>query len=147
MNRYVSEAIGTFLLVFVGCGAIVVNDLSNGSITHVGISIAFGLVVMAMIYSVGEISGAHLNPAVTVGFWLARRFPLMQVFPYIGAQLVGAVAASALLRWFFVEHGTLGATIPAGSTRSASSKVRVKGFSSRRRTIARAMRPAWRSSP
>jgi aquaporin Z len=114
MKRYVAEAIGTFALVFAGTGAIVINDVSRGAVTHVGIALTFGLVVMAMIYAVGDVSGAHLNPAVTVGFWLARRLPARCVAPYAASQIVGALAASAVLRAMFPEHGTLGATIPVG---------------------------------
>ena len=114
MKQYIAEAIGTFALVFAGTGAIVINDVSGGTVSHVGIALTFGLVVMAMIYAVGDTSGAHLNPAVTVGFWLARRLPGRAVGPYIGSQLVGAFAASGLLSLLFT-HPTLGATHPAGS--------------------------------
>ena len=114
MKKFVSEGIGTFCLVFAGTGAIVINDVSDGKVTHVGIAFTFGLVVMAMIYAVGETSGAHLNPAVTLGFWFAKRLPSNQVLPYIGSQLVGAFAASSLL-WLMFTHKTLGATHPAGS--------------------------------
>ena len=114
MNKYVAEAIGTFALVFAGTGAIVVNDVSNGTITHVGIALTFGLVVMTMIYAIGDVSGAHINPAVTIGFWVAKRLDGKQVLPYLGAQLVGAFAASGILRVLFLEHVTLGATLPSG---------------------------------
>ena len=115
MQKYVAEAIGTFALVFAGTGAIVANDLSGGSVTHVGIALTFGLVVLSMIYAVGDISGAHLNPAVTFGFWLARRFPGRDIAPYVAAQLVGAVLASAAVRTIFGAHPTLGATLPTGT--------------------------------
>ncbi len=114
MRKYIAEAIGTFTLVFAGTGAVVINDVQNGVITHVGIALTFGLVVMAMIYAVGDISGAHLNPAVTLGFWAARRLPSGRVIPYIASQLVGAIAASVVMRLLF-HHPTLGATLPAGS--------------------------------
>lgn len=114
MKKYVAEAIGTFALVFAGTGAIVVNDVSQGAISHAGIALTFGLVVMAMIYAIGDVSGAHINPAVTVAFWVAKRFDGKQVLPYIAAQLLGAFAASGVLRVLFLEHGTLGATLPAG---------------------------------
>ena len=114
MRKAICEALGTFCLVFCGTGAIVVNDVSNGAITHVGIALTFGLVVMALIYALGDISGAHLNPAVTIGFWIARRFPGRDVAPYIAAQLIGALAASAALAAMFT-HPTLGATLPRGS--------------------------------
>ena len=115
MKPYVAEVIGTFALVFAGTGAIVINDVSGDKITHVGIALTFGLVVMAVIYAVGDISGAHLNPAVTLGFWFAKRLPRTSVLPYIGSQLVGAFAASSLL-WSMFTHPTLGATHPAGSS-------------------------------
>src|SRR5579884_1255331 len=94
MKRYAAELLGTFGLVFAGTGAIIINGASNGLITHSGIALTFGLVVLAMIYTVGDISGAHLNPAVTVGFWAARRMPGREVFPYVTSQVFGAVLAS-----------------------------------------------------
>ena len=105
---------GTFALVFAGTGAIVINDVAGGVIGHVGISLTFGLIVMAMIYAIGEVSGAHINPAVTLGFWIAGRFPARSVAPYIASQLFGALAASGLLRVLFLGHPTLGITVPAG---------------------------------
>jgi len=115
IKKFVAEGIGTFALVFAGTGAIVINDVSRGSITHVGIALTFGLVIMAMIYTVGDISGAHFNPAVTSGFWLAGRFPAALVVPYIASQCLGAFAASGVLRFLFPTHGTLGSTLPAGT--------------------------------
>ncbi len=115
MKKYVAEAIGTFALVFAGTGAIVVNDVSNQTISHTGIALTFGLVVMAMIYAIGDVSGAHINPAVTIGFWVAKRFEGKQVLPYIVAQLLGAFAASGVLRVLFLHHTTLGATLPVGT--------------------------------
>lgn len=113
MKKYLAEAIGTFCLVFAGTGAIVINDVSGGTVTHVGIALTFGLVVMAMIYAVGDISGAHLNPAVTLGFWFARREPGKSILPYVVSQLLGVFLASGLLALMFT-HKTLGATHPAG---------------------------------
>ena len=113
MKAHLSEVIGTFCLVFAGTGAIVVDDASGGAVSHVGVALTFGLVVMAMIYAVGDKSGAHLNPAVTFGFWLSRRLPGKAVAPYVAAQAVGAFAASGLLRLLF-RHPSLGATRPAG---------------------------------
>jgi aquaporin Z len=113
VNKYISEFLGTFALVFIGTGAIVVNDFSGGVVTHVGIASAFGLVVMAMIYAIGDVSGAHLNPAVTFGFWLSTRLPFREVLPYILSQTTGGLLASGLLRIGFPEHETLGATLPA----------------------------------
>lgn len=113
MKKYFAEVIGTFTLVFAGTGAIVANHVSNGAVTHAGIAITFGLVVLAMIYTVGDISGAHLNPAVTIAFWIGKRFPLSQVVPYVGAQLIGAFLASGLLRVLFWEVENLGMTLPS----------------------------------
>ena len=115
MKKYVAEALGTFALVFVGTGAIVINEVSGGVITHPGIALTFGLIVLAMIYTVGDISGAHLNPAVTIGFWTARRLPGSQVGSYILSQVVGAIIASGLLKLLFPHSKLLGATLPAGS--------------------------------
>jgi len=115
MKKLAAEFIGTFSLVFAGTGAIVINDVSNGSITHVGIALTFGLVILAMIYAVGDISGAHFNPAVTGAFWLSGRFPGQQVLPYILAQCLGAIVASGILHFLFPTHANLGATLPAGS--------------------------------
>jgi len=116
MRPLISEMFGTFALVFFGTGAIVVNDLSDGIVSHAGIALTFGLIVLAMIYALGDISGAHLNPAVTMGFWAARRLPSRLVLPYITSQLLGAIAASLLLRRLFLNHSTLGATHPAGTS-------------------------------
>lgn len=115
MKKFSAEFFGTFALVFAGTGAITINDVSGGAITHVGIALTFGLIVLAMIYTVGDVSGAHLNPAVTLAFWVAGRFPARSILPYLGAQLGGGVAASALLRFLFPAHPTLGATFPAGT--------------------------------
>ncbi len=115
MKRLIAEFLGTFILVFAGTGAIVVNDVTGGVITHVGVALSFGLVVLAMIYTFGDISGAHLNPAVTLGFWTARRMPFRDVLPYVISQLLGAMAASAFLRLTFPQNKLLGATMPSGS--------------------------------
>ena len=115
MKRLAAEFIGTFCLVFAGTGAIVINDVSGGAVTHIGIALTFGLMVMAMIYTLGDISGAHLNPAVTLAFCAARRFDARLVAPYVFSQCAGAFLASAILRVLFPNNATLGATLPAGS--------------------------------
>jgi aquaporin NIP len=115
MRRYAAEFFGTFALVFAGTGALVINAVSGGAVSHVGIGVVFGLIVMAMIYAVVEVSGAHLNPAVTIGFFLARRFPASAVLPYILSQSAGALLASCILRLLFGNAAHLGATIPTGS--------------------------------
>jgi aquaporin NIP len=115
MKKLAAEIIGTFALVFAGTGAIVINETSHGSITHAGVALTFGLIVLVMIYTFGDVSGAHLNPAVTLGFFAAGRLPGRDVIPYALAQVIGAMLASALLRGLFPEHATLGATQPAGS--------------------------------
>jgi len=114
-QKCAAEVAGTFCLVFAGTGAIVINGASGGAITHVGIALTFGLVVLAMIYAVGDVSGAHLNPAVTLGFAVAGRFGWREVGPYLISQGLGAFAASALLRFLFPQDATLGATLPAGT--------------------------------
>lgn len=115
MRRLTAELFGTFALVFSGTGAIVVNDVSGGVITHVGIALTFGLIVLAMIYAIGDVSGCHLNPAVTLGFFAARRFDGRSVLPYILCQCVGAILASLTLRLMFPTNVTLGSTTPAGA--------------------------------
>lgn len=107
-----SEAIGTFILVFAGTGAVMVNNISQGAITHLGISFVFGAVVTALIYSIGHISGAHFNPAVTLAFWTSGFFPRRRVLLYILAQLLGAIAASFLLLISLGKVANLGATLP-----------------------------------
>lgn len=114
-RQAIAECMGTFALVFTGCGAIVINQVSGGAITHPGVALTFGFIVLALIYALGDISGAHLNPAVTINFWLAGRFERSGVLPYIVAQLAGALMACVLLRVMFPSHQTLGATLPAGS--------------------------------
>ena len=111
-RELLAEFIGTFVLIFAGTGAVMVNTLSNGAVTHLGISIVFGAVVTALIYSLGHISGAHFNPAVTLAFWSSGFFRRSLVLPYIVAQVMGAIAASSLLRISLGMVGNLGATIP-----------------------------------
>ncbi|PHN03949.1 MIP family channel protein [Flavilitoribacter nigricans] len=114
LGKLLAEGIGTFALVFCGTGAIVIDHLQNGVITHLGIALTFGLIVTAMIYATGEKSGAHLNPAVSLAFWAAGKFPGREVFPYALAQILGGTLASLLLRLLFPETPTLGETLPAG---------------------------------
>jgi aquaporin Z len=114
MRKLAAELVGTFALVYAGTGAIVINEVAGGSVTHVGVALTFGLIVLAMIYAVGDVSGCHLNPAVTLGFCAARRFPVRSVLPYVGSQLAGAFLASFCLRLMFPENATLGATLPRG---------------------------------
>ena len=114
-KRYFAEFLGTFGLVFAGTGAIVINQAAQGAIGHSGIALTFGLVVLAMIYAFGDVSGAHLNPAVSTAFALAGRFPWREVPGYVVSQLTGAFAASGLLRALFPKDDRLGSTLPAGS--------------------------------
>ncbi len=113
-HKLAAECFGTFCLVFAGTGAIVVNQITLGAVTHVGVSLVFGLIVMAMIYAVGDVSGAHLNPAVSIAFALAKRFAWRDVGPYVAAQLLGAIAASVVIRALAPRGGDLGRTLPMG---------------------------------
>jgi aquaporin Z len=112
MKKYISEFIGTFSMIFCGTGAMTVNEVTGGEVTHVGIAITWGLIVMAMIYAFGESSGAHFNPAVTIAFAYAKKFAWKEVPKYIIAQILGAVAASLVLWFLFPASEYLGATIP-----------------------------------
>jgi aquaporin NIP len=114
-KKLVAELLGTFCLVFAGTGAIVIDTVSGGAVSHVGVALTFGLIVLAMIYTIGDISGAHINPAVTIGFFAARRLEARTVVPYLVSQCAGAFAASVALRFLFPQSATLGATLPAGS--------------------------------
>lgn len=114
MNKLVAEAFGTFCLVLAGTGAIIANQEFSGAVSHVGIALAFGLVVMTMIYAVGDVSGCHINPAVTLGFVLSRRMRLAPALVYVLAQVAGAVLASLLLRSLYPENPGLGITVPNG---------------------------------
>ncbi len=115
MKKFLAEFLGTYALVFAGTGAIIIDQQSHGAITHVGVAMTFGLVVMSMIYAFGNISGAHLNPAVSIAFTLAGRFPAKQLGPYILSQAAGGIAASSTLKLMFPENNLLGATMPAGT--------------------------------
>jgi MIP family channel proteins len=111
-RELLAESIGTFTLVFAGTGAVIVNHLSQGAVTHLGISFVFGAVVTALIYALGHISGAHFNPAVTLAFWSSGFFQRNRVLPYILAQILGAVIASGVLFLSFGSVANLGATLP-----------------------------------
>jgi len=114
VKKYWAELMGTYIMVFAGTGAIIVNNV-YGSVSHLGIGLTFGLVVMAVIYSIGSISGAHINPAVSIAFWISKRFSGKEVLPYIISQFLGAILASLTLSFMFPQHELLGATLPAGS--------------------------------
>lgn len=114
-KKVLAEAIGAFAIVFAGCGAIVVDTKRDGAISHVGVAIVFGLIVMTMIYAVGHVSGAHFNPAVTIAFTSVGRFPLREVPGYIVSQVVGATLGGALLLALLGKEGGVGATVPSGS--------------------------------
>jgi MIP family channel proteins len=110
-----AEFVGTFGLVFAGTGAVIINAVSGGTVTHVGIGLTFGLIVMVMIYAFGHVSGAHLNPAVTLAFAAGRHFPWRLVPQYWAAQLAGGIVASIVHLLLFGNVANLGATLPAGS--------------------------------
>ena len=114
-RKFLAEVIGTFTLVFCGTGAMIVNEITGGVVTHVGVAVTFGLVVSAVVFAFGDISGAHINPAVTIAFAVAGRFPKKEIILYVVAQLVGAFLASGLLKFLFPQSLNLGATLPSGS--------------------------------
>ncbi|WP_405206301.1 MIP/aquaporin family protein [Aquimarina sp. LLG6339-5] len=116
MRKYISEAIGTFTMVFCGTGAMTINEVTGGDVTHVGIAITWGLIVMAMIYAFGDISGAHFNPAVTIAFAYAKKFEWKEAPKYIVSQCIGAIAASSILLFLFPESEFLGGTLPSFDT-------------------------------
>jgi aquaporin NIP len=128
MKKYYAEIIGTFALVFCGTGAIIINQETAGVITHAGVAFTWGLIVMVMIYALGPISGAHLNPAVTIAFTIAKRFPVNQILPYIISQAVGATLASVTLKFLFTSNEFLGATIPRGSESQSFMLETILGF-------------------
>jgi aquaporin NIP len=119
-RRAAAEAIATFALVFAGCGAIIANKHYDGALGAVGVALVFGLIIMVMVYATGHLSGAHINPAVTVAFTLTRHFPARDALAYIGAQLAGAIAAALLLLAIWPDQpAALGATTPSIGVGSA----------------------------
>jgi aquaporin Z len=114
-RKYGAEAIGTFIVVFAGTGSVVVNEVSGGKIGQLGIGLVFGLIVLAMIYTLGRISGAHLNPAVTLGFVVGGKMDFREVPFYWIAQIGGALLASCALKTIFMDSRDLGITLPSGS--------------------------------
>ncbi|MCZ2443457.1 MAG: aquaporin [Flavobacteriales bacterium] len=120
MNRFLAEYIGTFALVFCGTGAIITNQISGNAVTHVGIGLTFGLIVLVMIYALGHISGAHFNPAVSIGLWASGQFSARSLLPYIASQILGALTASVVLKAIFPYVKSLGETMPSGSAYQAA---------------------------
>ncbi len=115
MKKYIAELLGAFGLVFFGTGSIIVNELTNNSFGLVGIAIAFGLIVTVMVYIFGAISGAHINPAVTIAFIIIKKISIKNAAFYIVFQVVGAILASLTLKFLFPENKSLGMTLPQGS--------------------------------
>jgi len=115
LSKLLAEAIGTYVLVFAGCGAVVINELSHGQVTHVGVALTFGLAIGVMIASLGPVSGAHFNPAVTLAFVARRHLSFGLLLPYWAAQVGGGVLAALTLRALFGTAADLGSTLPAGS--------------------------------
>ena len=119
MKKYLSESLGTFILLFVGTGAVIVNQ-QTGALGLTGIAMVWGLAIIAIVYSFGDISGAHVNPAVTIAFAIDKRFEWKEVPAYLGSQLLGAFLASGLLKYLFPDNKTLGITqpLPGGEMQS-----------------------------
>ena len=115
IKKYIAEFIGTFALVLCGTGSIIINEQNQGSLGILGIAFAFGMIITAMIYVFGNISGAHLNPSVTIAFLIGKLIPKKEAAFYIIAQLIGAILASSLLKFLFPENINLGTTLPSGS--------------------------------
>ena len=115
MKKYLSELIGTFILIFAGTGSVIVNQQTGGALGLPGIAAVWGFVIIALIYAFGDISGTHINPAVTVAFAADKRLEWKEVAPYLLAQFLGAISASASLHYLFPRNQTLGITLPSGS--------------------------------
>ena len=113
MKKLFAEFLGTFTMVFCGCGAMTIDEITGGAVSHVGVAITWGLIVVAMIYAFGEISGAHFNPAVTIGFAVAKKFSWKDVPSYILFQIIGAFFAIGILWVLFPESQSFGHTYPA----------------------------------
>lgn len=114
-RRLLAEFLGTYAMIFAGTGAVVVNQFSGGALSHLGVALTWGLIVMVMIYTFGDLSGAHLNPAVSIAFTAAGRFPTRDLTPYLFVQIAGALTASTTLHFLFPTNKTLGSTLPSGS--------------------------------
>ncbi len=120
LRRAAAEGLAAFALVFAGCGAVITNATHQGALGAVGVSLVFGLIIMAMIYATGHLSGAHINPAVTIAFTLTRHFPVRDAIAYISAQLAGAtIAAFVLLAAWADKPAQLGSTVPTVATGTA----------------------------
>ncbi len=128
MRRYFAETIGTFILIFAGTGSVIVNHQTNGVLGLLGIAVTWGMVVSAMIYTFGNTSGAHLNPAVTLSFWMVKLFKGKDVIPYLVCQLIGAFAASLALKFLFPDETSLGETKPAGTPMQSFVLEIIMGF-------------------
>ncbi len=115
MKSYLAEFLGTFALVFCGTGAIISNEQTHGVIGNIGIAITFGAIVASMIYTFADLSGAHFNPAITLGFSILKLFPAKKIAPYLISQITGAFAATLVLKFLFPENQNLGSTLPSGS--------------------------------
>ena len=114
-NQLWAEFLGTFALVFFGTGAVIVNEVTHGILSLLGVTMTFGVTVMVLIYTFGDISGAHFNPSVTLAFALAKRFEAQRILPFVAAQLAGGATASLVLRALFPQPSSLGVTEPSGS--------------------------------
>ena len=113
MKKLFAEFTGTFILVFLGTGAVIFDGMFGGAITHLGVGLVFGLAVMLIIYAIGDISGAHINPAVSIAFFLAGKAKFSDTWRFIIVQLLGAGAASFILSLYAPPGSNLGATLPA----------------------------------
>ena len=119
LSKPIAEFIGTYAMVFCGTGAMTINEVTGGAVTHVGIGLAWGAIVMVMIYSIGRISGCHINPAVTIAFWAAGKFEGKHIPGYLLAQTLGAIAASFTLTALFPDSLELGMTLFTGTPQQA----------------------------